>query len=111
MTKGFSTKKEWIATDGWRGGYFPLYYVAGANDTGMWSDSPCRSDIAKAELEGVRKHLRKNGISTRLMCCQSSNVFMMRRFVIVKPQDLDRALALVSEYMDATETTLLYTKD
>lgn len=106
--ENFSFKKEWMPTDSMRGGYFPKYYVAGANDTGMFSDSPCRSDIAKAELDMVRKHLRKHGIGTRSMWCESSNVFLIRRFIIVKPSDMDRAKALVSELIKNIDTNLLY---
>jgi len=106
--ENFSFKKEWISTDAWRGGYFPKYYVAGANDTGMFGDSPCRSDVAKSELGMVKSYLRNHGIGTRSMWCESSNVFMIRRFIIVRPSDMDRAKELVSELMKNIDTNLLY---
>jgi len=107
----FVMKKQWVSTDAWRGGYFPFYYVAGANDTGTWDDSPCRSEVATSELKQVREHLKRNGVSSRAMVCQSSNIFMVRRFIVVKPSDFDRAKSLVQQFMENNPTSLLYGND
>ncbi len=56
------TRKVWISTSGWRGYEQPVDAVCGANDTGMWKDSPCKSDVRERELNMVKDILRKNKI-------------------------------------------------
>lgn len=93
-------------SDAWRPVFMPVHAVAGANDTGKWSDSPCPSDTATAELEAVKAALSKAGIPTRDKVLNSSNVFMVRRFVVVRPCDAARAREIVSDMIEGT--TLLY---
>jgi hypothetical protein len=106
----FTTKKRWVATDGWRGYEEPIYYIAGANDTGGWDDSPCPTKTALAELQGVRSVLRKAKIRTKQIITRSSNVFCAHRYLLVTPADFERAKELVNEYYETArhETRLLY---
>jgi hypothetical protein len=101
--------KSWVSTDGMRGYEQPAYAVCGANDTGMWDDSPCRSDIAEAELTAVKKALSKAKIQTKLMTCESSNVFCVHHYLIVRPKDIQKARDIVSSHVETVQTNLLYT--
>lgn len=104
----FVTSVKSEALDGWRNYDFPEYAVAGANDTGMWSDSPCPSDVNARELEAVRDLLKKNKIPTKFMTLESSNVFMVRNFIIVPPYYVDNAREIVAQYLNDNYTRLLY---
>lgn len=101
-----STKTKWVSTDGWRGYEQPINAVAGANDTGNWEDSPCRTEVCLKELDKVKQALRKAGISYRQTINKSSNVFCMHRYVLVAPEDRDKALAIVETCLP--DTDLLY---
>lgn len=110
----FSLKKQWISTDGWRGRYEPLYYVAGANDTGSYSDSPCPTAVCKQELGLVKQVLKKHKIKYREVVMSSSNVFCANRYVIVSIDDYSVAQELISdEYSKWMKeaTRLLYVND
>lgn len=108
-SKVFIKATTWVKSDGWRGYYRPIYAIAGANDTGMWSDSPCPSDVATNELNELRKALRdKAGIPAREMICETSNVFCARRYLIVRPTDMDKAREVVTQHLDEVPSRLLY---
>jgi predicted phosphodiesterase len=109
-TNKFTTKKHWVRIDGWRGYEEPIYYVAGANDTGTFSDSPCPTHQAKSELAGVRSVLRKAKIKSKQIITRSTNAFCIHRYLIVTPADFERAKELVNEYYQTArhETRLLY---
>lgn len=107
MKATISRKTKYTPSDGWRGVTEPINAVAGANDTGMYDDSPCRSDICKRELNSVKTILKNAGIKCVTMACNSSNVFMIRRFVLTAPEDRKRALELIKPLVH--DTTLLYT--
>lgn len=81
--------------DAWRGYAIPKCSVVGASDTGSWSDSPCPSDEVKAELRRFCKVLRDAGIRYRTRFGSSSNVFCAKRWIVVSPNDFDRAANLV----------------
>ena len=104
----FSIKTYYVRLDGWRGYSEPIYAVAGANDTGTFSDSPCPTDIAKAELRAIGQLLRKQGIKFRQMVCQSSNVFCIHRYIICMPKDAQAARAIAKEYIANHYTRLAY---
>jgi predicted phosphodiesterase len=104
----FDTSTKWVASDGWRGYSEPTYGVFGANDTGMWEDSPCRSDVAEAELTGAEKFLKSHDIPTKIMTEETSNVFCVHHYVIVPPKYYEKAKELAKEYYESTYTTLLY---
>jgi hypothetical protein len=100
--------KYWKSTDGWRGYFEPEYAVCGANDTGMWDDSPCRSDVAEDELTAAKKLLIKSGIQTKLITCESSNVFCVHHYMIVRPKDKQKAEEIINKHLQETHTALLY---
>lgn len=70
--------------DAWRGYRIPGPAVAGCSDTGTWSDSPCPTPIAKAEIRGLQRHLRTHGIATRTRAGGSSNAFCGKRWLCVR---------------------------
>jgi hypothetical protein len=106
----FIESTEWVKFgDGWRGANQPTYAVVGANDTGTWVDSPCRTDVADAELDAIQKFLLvEHKIGTKHMICEGSNVFCQHRYLITYPHNTERARQLVEEYLGENETRLLY---
>lgn len=104
----FDESTTWVSTDAWRGYSRPSYAVVGANDTGMWDDSPCRSDVAVRELEMVTAFLKGKRIRSKVITCETSNVFCVHHYVIVRPSDYESARELVAEYYSAITTQLLY---
>jgi hypothetical protein len=107
-TNAFIETTEWVSFNAWRGANQPTYAVVGANDTGMSYDSPCRTDVADAELDAIASHLAKRGIKTKHMVCTGSNVFCAHRYLITYPHETQLARTIVNEYLDANETQLLY---
>lgn len=106
--QSFNTSKKYVSIDGWRGYEQPVYAVCGANDTGMWGDSPCPSNVAKKELENAKALLKRNKIPTKLMTTETSNVFCVHHYLITPPNYIDNARELVEEYLQNNETRLLY---
>lgn len=106
MAKFISRKMKYVRTDGWRGYQQPIAAVAGANDTGMYSDSPCKSDVRKSEIEGYRKLLRAEKINSRIVWGKTSNVFCVKCFVCVADEDKNRAIEIAKKYQE--ETQLFY---
>lgn len=104
--KTISTKTKWISTDGWRGYSQFINAVAGANDTGTFSDSPCPSGLRKQEIKEFCKRLKKEGISYRTAWAQTSNVFCVSQQVLVHPEDKERAIEIAIEHQK--ETRLFY---
>lgn len=91
-------------TDGWRGYSIPGAAVAGCSDTGTWDDSPCPSPVAKSELRGAQRYLRKHGIRTRVRFGQTSNCFCGKRWLCVTPATTEnqaKGAQLAAEYMEA----------
>lgn len=102
-------KQRYHRTDGWRGYSIPAKAIAGSSDTGMWDDSPAPSDKVKAELDRFRKEvLRANGIRSRIRHTQSSNVFMVKHWVVVSEEDFDRAAQLTVDWLDEHDDDLNY---
>jgi len=95
----FSRKLEWVSTDGWRGYERPVYAIAGSSDTGMWSDSPCPSDRVKAELTDLKKHLRSKGIHYREIITKSSNVFMIKHWLISSVEQFEEAVKVAEAWL------------
>jgi hypothetical protein len=104
----FDESTTYKATDGWRGYTEPLYAVVGANDTGMYSDSPCPSNVREAELKAIKEHLQKEGIKTKQIVTESSNVFCVHVYLIAKVKDVERARNIVEAYLENNETRLSY---
>lgn len=106
MKKYISEKTQWISTISWDGYVQPINAVAGAKNTGSWDDSPCPSHICEKEIKEFRAILRKNKIASRLKVCQTSNVFCVHVYVLVHPDDKEKALELAEEHKK--NTTLFY---
>lgn len=104
----YDMSETWVSSDGWRGYREPIYAVCGANDTGMWEDSPCRSDIAVAELETAIKVLDERKIPSKITTCETSNVFCVHHYVIVPPRYIDSAREVVREHYNNVPTNLMY---
>jgi len=104
----FDTTMKYVKTDGWRGYHEPVYAVCGANNTGMWSDSPCRTDVCLRELDGAIKALK--GIPIKRMTCASSNVFCVHEYVIVPPDHVEKARKIIEQYYETVRDSvkLLY---
>jgi hypothetical protein len=101
-----SKKTRWVSTSGWRGYEEPINAVAGVNDTGTYSDSPCNSNTAKSELKLFTARLKKEGIKYRTIMCRTSNVFCASRYVLTMPEHHETARQIARDM--ASETTLLY---
>ena len=106
--KHISRKTHWISSDGWRGYEQPIHAVAGCNDTGTYSDSPCNSNRATSELAIVKRELRKAKIPARHQICQSSNIFCAHRYLVVPEHLIDAGKAIVRNILASEETYLLY---
>ena len=104
----FITQMKYVRTDGWRGYEEPQFAVAGANDTGTWSDSPCPSHIAEAELNAVTELLKKEKIKVKKLSCQTSNGFCIHHYLVPMLKNVERAREIVKGYIDSTETRLIY---
>lgn len=111
IMKTISMKTIYVKTDGWRGYEQPLNAVAGANDTGTWSDSPCPTGRCLKELNYVKQELRNAKIHYRSAVCPSSNIFCAHRYVCVSPDDREKALRVVQAILDENITDLLYLCD
>lgn len=79
-------------TDGWRGYSIPILALYGASDCGTWSDSPAPSGSVLAELESMRSTFRSLGFKTRLAWTESSNIFMIKRWILIQGRDIERAI-------------------
>lgn len=101
-----SKEERWISTDGWRGYFQPIDAVAGANNTGMFSDSPCPTTVCRAELKAAANVLKKAGISHRRQACRSSNVFCEHVYLVVPSGDVERAKELIKPLVK--DARLLY---
>ena len=98
-----STKKVWVDSGTQRAKYQPINAIAGCNDTGTWSDSPCRSDVREREIKSFCKRLRESGIKYRTIWCQTSNVFCMTQYVLVGDVDRWKAIDLACKHRDVTD--------
>lgn len=106
MGAKISTKKVWVSDNAWRGHYKPINAVAGCNDTGTFSDSPCNSNVRKQEVSAFTKKLRANNIEYKTMWCQTSNIFCVTQFVLVAEENKAKAIELAEAHQE--ETTLFY---
>lgn len=99
---------HWVDSGGYRGYEQPQYACVGANDTGTWSDSPCPSHVREKELADIKAYLLKEGIKTKQMVNQTSNVFCVHVYLVPQLKNVERARKLVEEYLENNETQLAY---
>lgn len=100
MTEHKAPARRYHRIDGWRGYSIPATAVAGASDTGTWSDSPAPTPLVLAEIARFRKEvLRPAGIKSRSGVGSSSNAFMGKRWVTVSKEDFPKAAQLTVDWM------------
>ncbi len=104
----YDTTIKYHHSDGWRGYEYPEYAIAGANDTGMWSDSPCRTEVAEKELNEVTELLRAQQIPVKKITCQTSNVFCVHHYIVPMVKDVEKAKEVVKTYIETNSTQLIY---
>jgi hypothetical protein len=104
----FDLTIKWISTGGYRGQEQPIYAVCAANNTGMWSDSPCPTEVCLNELIAARKAIKAVGIPVKEVVCSTSNVFCSVHYLVVPPKHVDKAREVVDKHLTEELTTLLY---
>lgn len=102
--------KRYHRIDGWRGYWIPGKAIAGASDTGTWSDSPCPTPRVKSEIRTLQRWLRtKHGITTRTRYGSSSNVFCGKRWLcVVDAADFPQAQELAEQWLGQTRNSTHY---
>jgi hypothetical protein len=103
-----STKSHYVQTDGWRGYSEPINAIGGCNCTGDWSDSPCPTYVVLRELGDFKTILRKNKIRFKQYVSRTSNVFCVKIFILVNPEDKEKGLVLSKEYEKKEGVRLFY---
>lgn len=83
--------------DGWRGYNKPIFAVEECSDTGDWSDSPCRSEDAISFVKKAASTLRASGIKSYEAFGTTSNVFCMKRYLIVRGIDFGKACEILEK--------------
>ena len=101
-----TTKTKYVRLDGWRGYYEPINAVGGCNDTGMYPDSPCKSNVVEKEIKDFQKILRTNKIKYRTTSGNTSNVFCNKVYVCVHKDDRIKAEELAEQHR--ANTSLFY---
>lgn len=80
----FDESQEYIRLDGWRGYAKPKYSVHCEPDTGQWDDSPYPN--AERNIKAKVAELKAQGIPTKVVTLETSNVFCVNHFIIVPPK-------------------------
>lgn len=102
-------KPRYHRIDGWRGYSIPALAIVGASDTGGGSDSPCPTDDCKAELARFQREcLRPLGIGSRTRIGRSSNVFCIKRWLVVKRASFDTAARAAIDWLKKHQTDTRY---
>lgn len=92
----------------WRRWVEPFTAVAGCNDTGSWSDSPCPTSLADKEVERLLTYLRSKGFKPYQCYTQTSNVFCVARYICVPLHQVIKAREAIAELELRTDYTLAY---
>lgn len=103
----FVTETEKSA-DTWRPYIKYKFAIAGANDTGTLPDSPANSNTARKELALVKSALRKLNIPFKEKALESTNIFMIRWFIVVPEEYVEQGKNLVMEILRQNDTYSLY---
>jgi len=99
-------KLRYIKTDGWRGYSQPINAVCGANNTGNWSDSQCPEHVCLNELNNAKTKLINANIPYTFKWCETSNVFCVHGYILVKGRKKQIARKLIEPLV--SESYLLY---
>lgn len=106
MNEKISMKTKVVQIDGWRSRLEPINAICGVNDTGNYSDSPCPTSVGRSEIKMVIERLRKERIQYRSIWLNTSNVFCVAQYIVVKESERERAIDLIRDLIP--ETRLLY---
>ena len=101
----------WVSTSEWRCYFEPKNWIAGVNDTRMWDDSPCPSNVGERELQLVRNLLKELKIEFTERVCETSNVFCVHRYICVDSEQIENATRHLHDNLIILGTQLLYIKD
>ena len=105
-------KRRYHKIDGWRGYWVPALAIAGASDTGTYSDSPCPSNEVSKELNRLRKEvLRPAGIASRTRWGNSSNLFCAKRWLIVRQANFEKAAKIAHDWLEKNQRSTTYIHD
>lgn len=102
-------QRRYNKIDGWRGYWVPALAVAGSSDTGSYPDSPCPSSEVNKELTRIRKEvLLPLGIKSRSRIGNSSNLFCVKRWLVVSKQDFQKAALAVVEWLNDNRSSTYF---
>lgn len=90
-------RSSYMKIDGWRGYRKPVFAVEEVSDTGTWSDSPCPSSKAEEKVKETKRVLKAHGVKSYEAFGTTSNVFCMKRYVIVRGIDYAKAVDILKE--------------
>lgn len=108
----YIAQKRYHRIDGWRGYSIPAKAIAGGSYTGDWEDSPLAGAGLAGEISQFRREvLRPLGITARGIWGDSSNVFCMKRWLVVSDKDFPRAAEAASEWFAENDWKLRYLHD
>lgn len=102
---------RWCKTDPLRGYAIPPYAVAGTSYTGDSSDSPCPYEKVKPELDKLSTYLKEMGIHAKLKQTESSNVFMVKIWVVAPSDEYLKAKELADDWLRENNNALRYLHD
>lgn len=86
----------------------PLTAIAGASNTGNWSDSPAKDDDCQREVQAFQAFLRKNKVPSSIAWGRTTNIFCVKVYVQVHPKHHDKARELLKQHLSETKTELLH---
>ena len=98
--------------DGWRGYSIPGTAIIGSSYTGEFEDSPAPGALVAQEIRRFRKEvLIPAGIKSRTRWGNSSNVFCMKCWICVAPEDFYKAAALAQQWLQEHRFDTRYIHD
>lgn len=97
--------------DGWRGYSSPIFAVAGASNTGGWSDSPCRPETVEEEMAFLSTELKKTKIKTYQAWTETSNVFCVKIWLCVPGNRFEEARAIINPILESGYGRLVHKAD
>jgi len=92
----------------------PALAIVGASDTGTSYDSPCPTESALEEMKRFRKEvLRPLGIKSRIRWGTTSNVFCIKRWLVVPEESFGIAAEAAINWIDEhdRDTHYIHTAD
>ena len=112
MAYATPTKSRYRRLDGWRGYPIPRLAIAGASDTGDSSDSPCPTRNVKAEISRIQREvLRPLGIKSRTVYGHSSNIFCMKRWLVVPAGSFPAAAEATVAWLESNKFSTDFVHD